>query len=1844
MSEISKNKRKKLLTNEKSRIDIYEKIKNNNNIINFFSYKYIIKEDKNQKILKNTKYKNSIQSKLVIKIHFLFKLLIFINLYFHMFSTVRVIKIETKLMELKEKYKILTYKNSHAPSKINIDNGDDISFSDINDPIFKDDNSIFYRPSNLPESKIFKFTWNQEVTSFKELFKNCDIIKSIDFENYSETGKVTNMESMFDGCTNLIILHISKFQTYNVVNMKSMFKSCVNLESLDVSKFETSKVTNMEKMFSNCQSVKSLDISHFEVSSVTTMRSMFEYCSSLTSLMLYEFMTISVTDMSFMFYECSNLISIDVSSFKIKKVSDMSFMFYGCKSLTSATLFTTLSSNAINMNSVFHGCSSLQILNLYKSNTLPVNNMNKMFYNCNSLTYLNLTRFKTKNVRDMKSMFYGCSSLKSLYINNFNTELLEDMGYMFAKCSSLTSLDLTNFSTKKVRNMKYMFYGCSSLASLYINSTDFDTSNVYNMEYMFYNCSSLKSIDISKLRTTNVLNMGHMFFNCSSLNPLDIQHFDTSKVTNMEYMFSGCSSIESFNLTNFNTTKVNNMQSMFQGCSSLNSLIIDSSKFETNSVTNMNSMFSGCSKMAQIDIKHFDTSQVTDMDYMFNGTSSLSSLNLSSLLTSNVRSMKNMFSYCSSLTSIDISKFDTSKVTNMMSLFSGCDKLRFITLGEINISNVKNMNSMFRGCKILSSLDLTNFKAENVIDMGHMFSGCSSLEEINLTKFIYNFVQSISMDYMFSGCLLVTSIKFPNKGIIVNNLTHIFSECYSLKNLDLSQLDTSSVVNMDYMFNGCSHLTNLALQNFVTSSVTTMEHMFSGCTSLLNLDISSFDTKLVKFMNGMFYGCHLLISLDVTKFNTDNVIDMAFMFYKLESVTSLDVSKFNTTNVDYMYHMFEGCKSLKSLSLTNFDISNLKSLDNLFSGCSSLTSLDISKLNTSKIESMNYLFNGCRKLPTLDLSNFNTENVVSMNYMFAGCQSLANFIFYKFNTSKVTSMEYLFHECSELTSLNLDALHFDTSKVTKMGHMFSGCSKLFTLNISIFDTSQVISMEYMFADCKSIEELIISNFNTSNVEDFSHMFDNCENLLSINLANFDIKNGATMDYMFNNCKDLGYVNLIQLNESIINTKPVNIFPETPGNMVFCFKESNIKLKKVVDFKSCSFINCTGNWFEIRRNISSITDECIGECKKLTRFFYRHRCYPRCPDDTFPYNFRCSKDKDRYKGEGNCTIKKYFSSNCTIFLSNNTEKHKFIINITEEIMNAELYDIILDVLDKKKEYIRREENEIYQLYSLSSKERRPDLTYIDLDECGRLLKEKYKLKNDEEILVFKIEFTSPDFKIPIVEYLLFGRDGAIKLNLNICNKLKVMHYIPKIINFTDYQYNPGNSFYFDKCRPIGIESDSDLTLYDRRNDYNINNMSLCESHCTFKGYSEGQIKCECDIKIKFNSYLNNIDPYNYVHRFHDLDESHVNIWVMKCILLIFKKGVLNQNYGHYILLSVIFIIIVGALIFYLLEYNILLNKIKYLFQETSDKINKKSHKKSSKEDKKETLNPSSIYDDNKKNKLIIKKNQINSSDLVSKDKININNNIPLDSNFDLNNLYIEGNNEIYSKKTDNEMNYLRYESAIKSDKRTYFECYLSLIRTKQLLIFTLYPSNDFNSRVIKICYVFFIYPLFLTINALFIEDSTMHYLYIYSDSVNYMDHLFKIIYATVICFILSKLLEKFIFTEMSILQIKKNDGKDREQKLRKVYFLVSVKCVLFFALSLIFLFIDWIYISTFCYVFKRTQKFLIIISSMSLGAFLVIPFILNIIPPIFRKIALQKYDESTKRFYLYKLSQILQIVL
>ena len=60
------------------------------------------------------------------------------------------------------------------------------------------------------------------------------------------------------------------------------------------------------------------------------------------------------------------------------------------------------------------------------------------------------------------------------------------------------------------------------------------------------------------------------------------------------------------------------------------------------------------------------------------------------------------------------------------------------------------------------------------------------------------------------------------------------------------------------MFANCTSLKSLELSKFDTSSVTDMSYMFANCTSLNSLDLSKFDTSSVVNMNYMFYGCNKL--------------------------------------------------------------------------------------------------------------------------------------------------------------------------------------------------------------------------------------------------------------------------------------------------------------------------------------------------------------------------------------------------------------------------------------------------------------------------------------------------------------------------------------------------------------------------------------------------------------------------------------------------------------------------------------------------------------------------------------------------------------------------------------------------------------------------------------------------------------------------------------------------------------------------------------------------------------------------------------------------------------------------
>lgn len=222
----------------------------------------------------------------------------------------------------------------------------------------------------------------------------------------------------------------------------------------------------------------------------------------------------------------------------------------------------------------------------------------------------------------------------------------------------------------------------------------------------------------------------------------------------------------------------------------------------------------------------------------------------------------------------------------------------------------------------------------------------------------------------------------PEKVYLNESSWSMFSDMRSLTSLDLSNFDTSRVMDMGSMFASSSNLTSLDLSNFDTSKVTNMSNMFSTMFSLSSLNVSNFDTSKVTNMDYMFAYLYSLTSLNLSNFDTSKVANMSSMFYNSFGFTSLNLSNFDTSNVTNMNNMFSNMRSLTSLDLSSFNTTNVTDMSSMFSGMAALTSLNISSFNTENVTDMNGMFANMSSIESLDLSSFNTKNVIKFRGMF----------------------------------------------------------------------------------------------------------------------------------------------------------------------------------------------------------------------------------------------------------------------------------------------------------------------------------------------------------------------------------------------------------------------------------------------------------------------------------------------------------------------------------------------------------------------------------------------------------------------------------------------------------------------------------------------------------------------------------------------------------------------------------------------------------------------------------------------------------------------------------------------
>jgi len=636
----------------------------------------------------------------------------------------------------------------------------------------------------------------------------------------------------------------------------------------------------------------------------------------------------------------------------------------------------------------------------------------------------------------------------------------------------------------------------------------------------------------------------------------------------------------------------------------------------------------------------------------------------------------------------------------------------------------------------------------------------------------------------------------------------------------------------------------------------------------------------------------------------------------------------------------------------------------------------------------------------------------------------------------------------------------------------------------------------------------------------------------------------------------------------------------------------------------------------------------------------------CPDD-YPFLIISTNEcKD------SCLYKDLLIKECFLPKIN----HIIYKEILEDIIFSYSYDGESLVIEGEEQYIFQlttslnEINTIEGIYANGY-----NLSMIDLGECENLLKQKYNIDQNVPLIIIKFEKLTNEASEKNVQYEIYHPFNKTKLNLSICKNTHINLYIPITLNektqnlYEDLQeygydlFNINDSFYQDICTPYKSENGTDVLLSDRKNDFYTNETS-CQNNCQYSNYSiELQyLKCECDID---NDDINitRFDEKIIFKSFYEVLK-YSNFKVIKCYYLVFNINLISENLGS-IILIIFLIIYLFSLFTYIIKG---INPLKiHVYKEfiekekIKDKIKEKDHNQQyENENLKKKTNNGTFRLKNYKNKYSKKKKIKNNI------RININfnkeNENPSLSNKFTNsriifNYFQKNTNKIKEEKEkldDFELNELEYLEAIRLDKRAFNQIYWSYLKRNHIILFTFCYRNDCNLSYIKYAKFIFLIGSIMAMNIIFFNDNSMHKIYLDYGKYNFIQHIPKIIYSTIISEILECFLCYLSLTDKHIYEIKriKNYNNNMSFVFRK-FRIIKIKLFSFFLITFILFIFNWYFVSSFCAVYKNTQKIFIKDSISSFTTSVIDQFFFYLIPVILRIIAIKDKKKRLKCLYI-----------
>ena len=1169
--------------------------------------------------------------------------------------------------------------------------------------------------------------------------------------------------------------------------------------------------------------------------------------------------------------------------------------------------------------------------------------LNPMFKNLKNIKEIDLSNFDSSKVISMVEMFNGCSNLEKIIFGNINTSLVANFNSLFKNCNKLKSIDLSNIDISKVTNMESMFLGCSSIEK--INFGNINTSSLNKMTNLFKDCSKLKTVNLS--------------------------YFDTSKVTNMSSMFSGGSNLRYLDLSNFNTSIVGSTDKMFENCNSLIFLNLGLFQLNISELQTIN-IFNGISENVKYCIEDNETRYLllgnhtsNCSDYCFNTDIKLDINNNSCIESCNESGYLYEYNHiCSECPEGTYTFFCEGNECN-----DTRECLDKTPEGYYFDPKDEKYKKCFDNCKFCYGPGNETINNCSECKNNFTFLDDSPINTNCYKKCEHFYFFDDQKNYRCTQNHTCPSkykkfIKNRNKCIEDCRKDNIYkreydNNCYSscpngtyekksstyFKCYD-QNLEGFYLYNEKYeqCFNNCK---------FCNGPGNETNNNCKECIShytFLNDSINKENCYKECLPNYYFFD-------DNNNYNCTINKSCPVIYNKLIEDKNKCVKDCKTDST-YIYNFlnicYDKCPS-GTYQLENSEdyICYNQTLEGYY--------LDISNETFKKcFDNCKFCFgpgnetiNNCMECK----SNFTFyNNSINDTNCYEICE---NYYYFDINnTFRCTEDKTCPEEYNQFIEYKKkcidDCKNDDIYKYEYNNNCFLECP-----NDTYHEENSTICYKN-----ESGSTNIILNITQTNSESESY------NDISESEAVFVSENGAENEKEINNDIIQSHSNTFTIEhrtQTEIATS-LEIF-ESESTIITSENKSQTKIETSLDllqFESTIIFNENITKLEIETFLNeSQSISTIIDTEKITQTDIEtsHEIIESQSTDVTTENMTQTELE---------TSQEKIQFESTIITGENLNKTE-LVNNTREVNNISTTTIIIkderdkdietfrgklsdyNISETKEDIVEEKDGVIYQMTTSDNQKNNSNknISTINLGDCEKELKRVYNISPSLPLLIFKIDYYSPDTLIPIIGYEIYHPINKSKLDLKYCEDILIQLNIPVTIDESKlFRYDPNSEFYTDNCFSYTTENGTDIILNDRKQEFSDNNLSLCENNCNYTGYNSDnkQSSCDCNVKNKMDLISEIIDNPDKLSNNFEGDETSStasNIISIKCTKALFSKEGLKNNISSYILLIFIGHFLFSIILFMKCGYPLLNNNITEILQEKEKKLKNNQKKNNSK---------------------------------------------------------------------------------------------------------------------------------------------------------------------------------------------------------------------------------------------------------------------------------------------------------